>query len=121
MAGQGWRQLDSNVLGELFLKVLIKQNGDADRADRGSQGWGGDRWQLLEKDGQSAVVLKTAWDSETDAREFFDAYGVSLASRFSGARVEASSGDRQALTAATFATEMRRRGTEVLVVISFDR
>ena len=121
MAGQGWKQLDSNVLGELFLRVLIKQNGDADRADRGSQGWGGDRWQLLEFEGRQAVVLKTAWDTETDAREFFDAYGVSLQSRFSGAKQEFLSTERLAITAATNAAEMRRRGSEVLVVISFDR
>jgi hypothetical protein len=88
---------------------------------RGSGGWGGDRWELLEKDGRQALVLKTVWDTDNDARNFFDAFGLALRNRFAGARQEEQSATRQALTAATAATELRRSGPNVLAVISFDR
>jgi hypothetical protein len=119
--GAGWRKINSNVLGELDLRLILEQLTDAGRAARGSTGWGGDRWLLLEKDGQLALVLKTAWDTETDARNFFDTFGLALRNRFAGAKQEDSSATRQALTAATAATELRRHGQTVVAVISFDR
>jgi hypothetical protein len=119
--GDGWRIINSNVLGELDLRLVLEQLTDPNRAVRGSAGWGGDRWQLLEKDGRQALVIKTVWDSDTDARNFFELFGLALRNRFSGARQEEASATRQALTAATNATELRRDGQTVLVVISFDR
>ena len=119
--GDGWRAINSNVLGELDLRLIMEQLTDEGRAVRGSSGWGGDRWLLLEKDGRQALVIKTVWDSETDARNFFDTFGLALRNRFSGARQEEASPTRQALTASTGATELRRNGPNVLAVISFDR
>ena len=119
--GSGWRKINSNVLGELDLRLILQQLTDRTRAVRGASGWGGDRWQLLEKDGKQAVVIKSVWDSDNDAKNFFDAMGVGLKQRFFGAKEEESSATRQALTASTGATELRRNGVNVLVVISFDR
>jgi hypothetical protein len=119
--GEGWRRIDSNVLGELDLRILLEEYGDRVPAARAAAGWNGDRWQLLEKDGRQAVVLRTAWDSENDAREFFDTYALGLRTRFSDARQEEASAVRHALTASTMATELRRNGREVLAVLSFDR
>ncbi len=109
------------MLGEFELQVATEQFTDHARAVQGTSGWAGDRWQLLEKDGRDALVLQTTWDSETTAKAFFDTYGLALANRFGGAHQEAMSDTRQALTAATNATELRADGTNVLVVISFDR
>jgi hypothetical protein len=119
--GDGWRQVDSNVLGEFELQVATEQFTDHAHAVQGTSGWAGDRWQLLEKDGRDALVLQTTWDSETAAKAFFDTYGLALANRFGGAHQEAMSDTRQALTAATNATELRVSGKNVLMVISFDR
>ncbi len=119
--GEGWRQIDANVLGELDLRILLEQYGDRAVASRAAAGWGGDRWELLEKDGRQALVLKTSWDTDNDAREFFDAYGQGLRSRFSGARQDEATDARQALTASTYATELRRQGRDVLAAIAFDR
>lgn len=119
--GSGWRQIDSNVMGELDLRLMLQQLTDETRAVRGSSGWGGDRWELLEKDGRQALVLKTVWDTEADARNFYDVFGLALRNRFSGARQDEQSDTRQALTASTAATELRRSGSTVLAIISFDR
>lgn len=119
--GAGWRQIAANTLGELDTRILLEQYGDRTTASRAASGWGGDRWQLLEKDGQQAIAWKTTWDTDNDAREFFDAYAQGLRQRFPGARQEEASAARQALTAAGNATELRRNGRDVLAVISFDR
>jgi hypothetical protein len=119
--GAGWRKINSNVMGELDFRLVLEQLTDTGRAARGSAGWGGDRWMLLEKDGRPALVMKTVWDSENDARNFFDTFGLAMRNRFAGAKQEEASTARQALTASTAATEVRRSGSTVLAVISFDR
>jgi hypothetical protein len=119
--GEGWRQINSNIMGELDLRLILEQLTDSTRAARGSGGWGGDRWALLEKDGRQAVVLKTVWDSDVDARNFYDTFALAMRNRFGGAKQEEASDARQALTAPTAATEVRRNGSNVVIVISFDR
>lgn len=119
--GDGWVRLDGNTLGELDLRTLLEQYGDNAVAARAATGWGGDRWQLLEKDGRQAVVLASVWDTELDAREYFDALGQGFVQRFRGATVDESSPARQALTTTTAATELRRDGQRVWAVVSFDR
>jgi len=119
--GPGWRKINSNVLGELDFRLILEQLTDTGRATRGSAGWGGDRWLLLEKDGQQALVIKAVWDTENDARNFFDTFGLAMKNRLVGAKQEEASTTRQALTGPTNATEIRRNGQAVVAVISFDR
>jgi hypothetical protein len=119
--GPGWRTINSNVFGELDWRLTMTQLTDSAHAASSTVGWAGDRWELLEKDGQQALVMKTVWDSDTNARNFLQALGLGMQHRFSSATQEEGSDTRQALTAATGATEVRRTGANVLVVISFDR
>lgn len=82
--GPDWRLLEDNTLGELDWRVLFEQYTDAHTGIRVGTGWGGDRFQLFRRDRDGAALLagQTAWDSETDASEFFDAYAVMARSRF---------------------------------------
>jgi hypothetical protein len=119
--GPGWRTINSNVFGELDLRLILTQLTNPTRGVRGASGWGGDRWMLLEKDGHQALVIKSVWDTENDARNFFDTFSLAFNNRFVGAKEEEASTSRQALTTATAATEVRRNGANVVVVVSFDR
>jgi len=119
--GTDWRRVGSGVLGELDLRVLLEQYGDRPEASRVASGWAGDRWLLLEKDGRSTLVLKTNWQSETQANAFFSAYKRGLRARFPTALTEEDSEVRQALTGPITATDVRILGSDVLAVISFDR
>jgi hypothetical protein len=119
--GSGWRLINSNVFGELDLRLILTQLTNATRGVRGAAGWGGDRWALVEKDGQQALVIKSVWDTESDARTFFDTFGLAMKNRFSTAKEEEASAARQALTASGYASEIRRSAATVVVVISFDR
>ena len=71
-----WRRLDSDVNGEwgfyLILDQFLKSPAESRRA---AAGWGGDRFALYEGPrGEAMLVSLSVWDTENDAREFFDAY-----------------------------------------------
>lgn len=82
--GRGYRRVASGVLGELTLGVLVGAPTPAGNAasavfapeawtNGAASGWGGDRWELWRRGEVAVVLLATAWDTETDAREFADA------------------------------------------------
>jgi len=72
----GWRRIDSDVNGEwtyyLILDEFLKAPFESKRA---AAGWAGDRYALYEgPNGQVLLAQVAVWDTENDAREFFDAY-----------------------------------------------
>ena len=119
--GQQWRHVGDGTLGELDTRVLLEQYGDRLEAAHVASAWSGDRWQLLEKDAHSAIVLKWTWTTEADAANFFSAYGRALRTRFPNAVTDEASSSRQALTTPIYATDLRVQGRQVIAVIAFDR
>lgn len=120
--GPDWRQVGAGVLGELDSRTLLEQWGtNHSDAMRVASGWSGDQWQLAEKDGRTAIVLKSTWATPAAASEFFSAYARGMRYRFDSAITEESSTTRQALTTPVTATDMRLQGSDVLTVIAFDR
>jgi hypothetical protein len=71
-----WRRLDYDVQGEwgfyLLLDEFLKSPVESRRA---AAGWGGDRFAVYEgPKGEVLIASLSTWDTENDAREFFDAY-----------------------------------------------
>src|SRR5437016_7377791 len=71
-----WKRLDYDVEGEwgfyLILDEFLKSPAESRRA---AAGWGGDRFAIYEgPTGEVLFVSLSTWDTENDAREFFDAY-----------------------------------------------
>lgn len=66
-----------DTLGEFVISTLL---GSYERnrklAIQAAAGWGGDRLVLFARkaDGKWRIVWRTKWDSELDAREFFDTF-----------------------------------------------
>jgi hypothetical protein len=83
--GGGWKAVVEDTLGELYTRIYLEQSLDIDNAIRAGSGWGGDRYQVLQ-DGQGrlALALRTAWDSTTDAMEFFEGYSAFVVVRGGG-------------------------------------
>ena len=82
--GAGWKRLDSDVTGEAGYEVMLDEFLAAPpESRRAATGWGGDRYDIYERGGQAAVIQMTVWDTENDAREFFDAYTKRTRQRFS--------------------------------------
>ena len=79
---EGFDVIASDVLGELQWSVyfsLWKHVGDGHEEEN----WGGDRYAVLRrKDGKLLVLIATIWDTEYDAKIFYDAYLSTLKTRF---------------------------------------
>ena len=71
-----WRRIDSDVNGEWSYYLLLDQFlNSATESKRAAAGWGGDRYDVYEGPrGQVFLAQLTAWDTENDAREFYEAY-----------------------------------------------
>jgi len=105
--GDGFENVDDNDMGELMIGMLLTQLSQGGKyaptlinsidmktgglgfrgaAKTASQGWDGDRYTAwMEKSsGKATIVWVTVWDSETDAREFYEAYGDLLGKRVLG-------------------------------------
>jgi len=70
----GCQSLGQNTLGELGIWVLFQDLGGAAVSEAASDGWDGDRYLAARCGDRFAFVWWTAWDSESDALEFADAY-----------------------------------------------
>ena len=69
--GTGWSLDAQDTLGELQLRIWLREGGvKGDIARVATEGWGGDRVGLLGGPDGDVVVLATTWDSEDDAAEF---------------------------------------------------
>jgi len=83
-----WHRIESDVNGEwtyyLILDQFLSLPAESKRA---AAGWAGDRYGLYEgPNGQVFLSQLTAWDTESDAREFFDAYVKRTELRYPGAK-----------------------------------
>jgi hypothetical protein len=71
-----WREIYTNVLGEFGISILVKKFAGEEMAKLAAEGWGGDRYKLLEDSntGKLLLIHFSTWDSPKDAMEFFLAY-----------------------------------------------
>ena len=70
--GGGWRVLRGGTLGEWTTgKLLARAGGTA--WTEAAAGWGGDRYALLGRGADRALVVRWIWDTPADEREFLPA------------------------------------------------
>ena len=85
LLGPAWKEVESDVNGEWSYYLILDQflNSPAE-SRRAAAGWAGDRYEIYEgpKRGQVLLAHVSAWDTENDAREFFDAYVKRTAKRY---------------------------------------
>ncbi|HZU05574.1 MAG TPA: hypothetical protein VFB73_06340 [Chloroflexota bacterium] len=80
--GEDWKQLRTDLLGEIDHRILIQQFLSRDLAERAAAGWAGDRFALLGRGDEVAVVVSSRWESAADAQEWFDAYAQAVRARY---------------------------------------
>jgi hypothetical protein len=83
-ASASWRRLAYDIQGEwgfyLILDQFLKSPAESRRA---AAGWGGDRFELYEgPKGEVCLISLSVWDTENDAREFFDAFAKRTTLRY---------------------------------------
>jgi hypothetical protein len=82
--GPNWKKADADVNGEFGYLVVLAEFISRRVARAAAAGWGGDRYALYENKTTGGVVLAqyTTWDTENDARAFFDAYSERTQKRY---------------------------------------
>jgi hypothetical protein len=70
----GGRAESSGRLGEFFVRVMLEGAISPEEASRAAAGWGGDAYALwLDETGSYRLAWRSVWDTEADAREFYQA------------------------------------------------
>jgi hypothetical protein len=83
-AFEGFKQIDTNNMGEYGVRLLIDVLGGADPEGVGA-GWDGDRyWVFTGKRKRLMIVWFSTWDTEKDAKEFAEAYLSVLETKYAG-------------------------------------
>ena len=123
--GSGWREIDRNVMGEWSTYMILTASYDEQmRMDEGDaadamEGWGGDAYAIFRNDEQeqTALVLRTRWDSQKDLNEFWN--GMKTYSRLRWDTVDRSSSTEMTWSAtADGAVLIYRTGEEVVWIIA---
>lgn len=69
--GPTWKRFWSTPLGELGVWAwMTRLLGDGQLARRAAEGWGGDRVEVYELGGETAMLWRATFDSEAEAREW---------------------------------------------------
>ena len=85
--GGRWERIYGNVLGEFMLRLVLDEFLEEDPARDAASGWDGDAVQLYQApDGELALWIRSVWDTEEDAVEFFDAYRKVIRLKYSQAK-----------------------------------
>jgi hypothetical protein len=101
----------------LFLDQYLN---NAEESKRAAAGWAGDRFAVYEgtKPGEVFFAQLTAWDTETDAKEFLDAYAKRTLKRYPEAKpvTESGSAERQQWQTSSGNVLLERRGLRVIIL-----
>jgi hypothetical protein len=82
--GADWKRADIDVNGEFGYLVLLAEFIGRRHARTAAEGWGGDRYALYENGQGGSLLLSqfTTWDTQRDAKEFFDYYSQRTEKRY---------------------------------------
>ena len=82
-----WREIGRSTLGEWQLMMMLSQFLPDTTASYVADGWGGDSYAAFHDDtrDRSAIVLITAWDTSSDATQYFNTMRNYGDGRFSNA------------------------------------
>jgi hypothetical protein len=113
--GNTWKSIDVNTFGELQTRVWLNGQMSKEEASKAANGWAGDRYQVVENtQKQLGYAWRTAWDSDNDAREFFDGANKYLTAQF---KLTGGSGDKRTWQTNDYDIISTIRGKEVLVSV----
>jgi hypothetical protein len=120
--GSQWKRIDSDVNGEWSYFLILDQflNAEAD-SKRAAAGWGGDRYAVYESSASGEVLIAqdSVWDTENDAREFFEAYVKRTKLRYGKSdakELAAKSEEKRQWTTSEGAVALEIRGKRLLIL-----
>jgi hypothetical protein len=117
--GKGWKMADNDVEGEWGFYLLLDEFlQSSDVSKKAAEGWGGDRYALFVGPTKTDVLVaqKTVWDTEADAREFFDAYVKRTTKRYGMEPSEVAAEGRQLWKTKEGGVLIEQQGTSVIIL-----
>lgn len=78
---QGYQLFHSGVIGEYYLKVLVKSKEDYTYKEY-AQGWGGDTFHIYKNAGSYFLVWESVWDKDIYCSNFYSDFKRFIEKRF---------------------------------------
>lgn len=121
--GEGWQEVDRNVLGEIGLLAWLVDHLDYEAAVAGAAGWDGDEYVLwLDGRGARVLVVRSVWDAPGEAAQFFETFTDYLSRRALGVpQLTLNEPGRRIWEYDGRATLLARTGDQVLIILAPDR
>jgi len=119
--GPKWKRIDYDVNGEWSYYLILDQflNSEVE-SKRAAAGWAGDRYAVYEAPATDDVFITqlSVWDTENEAREFFDAYAKRTKLRYADSKAAelAASGERRQWTTSQGGVAMEMKGKRILIL-----
>lgn len=121
--GEGWNEVERDVLGEIGLLAWLLDHLNYEAAAAAAAGWDGDAYSLW-SDGQGTHVLavKSVWDAPGEAAQFFETFTDYLTRRALGVpELTLNEPGRRVWEYEGRATYLARAGDQVLIVLAPNR
>jgi hypothetical protein len=121
--GEGWQEVDRDVLGEIGMLAWLLDHLDYETAAEAAAGWGGDSYTLW-VDGQGArvLVVRSVWDAPGEAAQFFETFTNYLSRRSLGVpQLTLNEAGRRVWEYEGRATLLARAGDQLLIILAPDR
>jgi hypothetical protein len=119
--GSSWVTRRTDVFGELVLRLLLEPSLGWPRAEAAAAGWGGDAYTILEDtNGKRVVAMVTAWDTEDDAAQMYNAWSDSIPMLFADAQPTLSIPSETRWSTADYQIQVLTTGNMVRIVYAPD-
>lgn len=121
--GEGWHEVDRDVLGEIGLLAWLLDHLEWEAASAGAAGWDGDAYALWsDEGGEHMLVVESVWDAPGEAAQFFETFTDYLTRRAPGVpRLTLNEPGRRVWEYEGRATFLGRTGDRVLIILAPDR
>jgi len=116
--GPSWKPVADDVMGEFNYRIMLEQFIDRTKAQHAAAGWGGDRYLAFEeaRTGRILLAQMTTWDTEVDAKEFFEAYTDRINIRYQNPKNLDMTDQSKRWRTSEGDVTLIRRGKDVLVI-----
>ena len=123
LLGENWREVDTDVLGEIGLLAWLLDHLDYASAAEGAAGWDGDMYTLwLNGQGASVFVVQSVWDAPGEAAQFFETFNDYVTRRSLGVpQLTLNEPGRRVWEYEGRATFVARVDDQVLIILAPDR
>jgi hypothetical protein len=113
--GDGWEEQRAGTMGEWLTGRLLAKGGGTGAA-RAAAGWGGDRYALVARGDDHAIIARWTWDTARDADEFTEA----LRAWGDGGLPDSTPSGRDTWTTPDGAAVLHRSGATITLALAPD-